>query len=295
MNGVKRKYMEKDKLDSIKKQCIKKWGQKDEKIEQFEKNFDKWSIFSTDEEEQICMDLVERFDYYSKVKVNSTLKRLHKKFLEISGVNPEYTVYTFIKNRDGKLNSSLEYLLEYKFINEIENNLCREDIVCIKDSQYSNIDNIVIIDDCIGEGQTVRDFLIKYKERLKSKKIYLILIHAVSEYINKLDSFTKENGYNLTIICGNIKEKAFYENENNNKEKFEVLSENRQIPKKYILGRNDVEALVSFYNNTPNNTLGIFWFETENNVPLFPRRINKICWNKEKRKQQNYKNAGVNL
>ena len=288
--------MEKKELDDVKKECLEKWGQKDERMEQFEINFNKWSIFSTDEEAKICFDLLKKFDYYSKARVNLELKKLHKQLIEIWGFNSDDTVYTIIKNRDGKINSSLEYLLEYKLLNNLESNLLREDITCINDKQYENINNVVIIDDCIGSGQTTRDFFEKYKERLVGKNIYLILVHAVSEFANKLYEFAKSKGYTLTILCTNLKEKAFYKNEDDEiKEKFKNLSMNRKIPKDYILGRDEVEALVAFYNNTPNNTLGIFWCETERNVPLFKRNNNRPVWTRNSRKQQNYKNAGVKL
>lgn len=288
--------MEKNELDFIKKQCMDKWGEKDEKIEQFEMNFDQWSMFSTNEDKTICLNLLENFDYYSKSRVNLELKKLHKQLLEIWNFDSEHTVYTIIKNKDGKINSSLEYLLEYRFVNDIEWNLCREDITCIKDKMYQNIDNVVIIDDCIGSGQTTRDFFERYRSRLVGKKIYLILVHAVSEFANKLSDFAESNDYTLTILCANLKEKAFARNKDDEKkEKFITLSKNKKIPEDRILGRDDVEALVSFYNNTPNNTLGIFWCETEKNVPLFRRNKNKPVWTTDKRKQQNYRNAGVNL
>lgn len=288
--------MEKNRLDFIKNQCMDKWGQKDKKIEEFEINFDKWCIFPTDEDEKICLDLLKKFDYYSKSRVNLELQKLHKQLEEIWDLKSDDTVYTIIKNKYGKINSSMEYLLEYRLINDIENNLCREDITCIQEEMYKNIDNVVIIDDCIGSGQTTREFFEKYKARLIGKKIYLILIYAVSEFANELEKFAKDNGYTLTILCANLNEKAFSENEDNEiKEKFITISQNRKIPKDRILGRDEVEALVSFYNNTPNNTLGIFWCQTEKNVPLFKRNNNKRVWDKNARKQQNYRNAGVNL
>ena len=288
--------MEENKFNFIKNQCIDKWGQKDAKIEQFEINFDKWCIFSTDEDEKICLDLLKKFDYYSKARVNLELEKLHKQLEEIWEFNSDDTVYTVIKNKYGKVNSSMEYLLEYRLVNHIEGNLCREDITCIKDEMYQNIDNVVIIDDCIGSGQTTREFFEKYKERLVGKRIYLILIHAVIDFANELQSFATDNGYILTILCANLRQKAFSENQDNDiKEKFMILSRNRRIPEDRILGRDEVEALVSFYNNTPNNTLGIFWHETEKNVPLFKRKNNRPVWTNNERKQQNYRNAGVNL
>ena len=39
----------------------------------------------------------------------------------------------------------------------------------------------------------------------------------------------------------------------------------------YSLGKDESEGLVAFYNNTPNNTIGVFWQDTGNNKAIFPR------------------------
>ena len=61
-----------------------------------------------------------------------------------------------------------------------------------------------------------------------------------------------------------------------------------------IWGKGNAEGLVSFYNNTPNDTLGIFWKETNENEPLFPRNNDiRPKWRKMKknRKYRKFQNA----
>ena len=61
-----------------------------------------------------------------------------------------------------------------------------------------------------------------------------------------------------------------------------------------MLGYKNTEALVAFYNNTPNNTLPIFWTDVEDNKALFPRNDDeKPSWkmmkrDKELRSESNY-------
>lgn len=60
-----------------------------------------------------------------------------------------------------------------------------------------------------------------------------------------------------------------------------------------IFGFLGVESLVSFFNDTPNNTLGVFWKNTSKNKALFPRNIEeKPAWMKfkENKKQRNTSN-----
>jgi len=295
--------MDVDISNEIKNECIKRWGKKDEKIEEFQNNFDAWCLFSNDEEKKICLDLLKNFDYYSKQEVNTRLKEWHENLVEIFKVEPNDTIYTIIKNRSGRVNSSFEYFYEYIHINKINKYSRIEDINSINDEAYQHIQNIVIIDDCIGSGRTVKDYLTKYKEKLINKKIYLILIHLVVDFANELEDFAKENNYNLTILCRDRRAKAFGKEDDEFKQKFIMLSQDKQIPQDYILGESQVEALMAFYNNTPNNTLGIFWYETENNVPLFPRvhdekpewMLKGILENRNKRKKQNYINMENNL
>lgn len=288
--------MNTEQINDIKEQCIKRWGEEDEKILEFRKKFDEWCVFSNEEDTQICLELLKKFNYYSKSKVNEELKKTHEELLKIFKIDPNYTIYTILKDRNGRANSSMEYFWEYVHINEINKKSRIVDIDSIEQDLYENIENIVIIDDCIGSGQTTKSYLERNREKLLDKKIYLILIHLVIEEADKLVDFAKEQGYNLIILCRNKKQKAFGEAETQQKEKFIDLSKDKSIPLNHILGRDDVEALMAFYNNTPNNTLGIFWYKTEKNTPLFPReKSSRPAWmmkqNKEKRKQQNYINA----
>ena len=47
------------------------------------------------------------------------------------------------------------------------------------------------------------------------------------------------------------------------------------INKDFILGFEEVESLVAFHYNTPNNTLGLFWQDLSDFVALFPRHKRK--------------------
>ena len=59
-------------------------------------------------------------------------------------------------------------------------------------------------------------------------------------------------------------------------------------------GYSCTESLVAFFNDTPNNTLGIFWKNTDKNDALFPRnQEEKPAWmkfreDKKDRMKSNY-------
>lgn len=81
---------------------------------------------------------------------------------------------------------------------------------------------------------------------------------------------------------------------NEQREKIYELSQKRKITEKYIHGFKEAEALIAFNDNTPNDTIGIFWQKNKNNLPLFLREPDGPAgWktnrnNKKRRKRQQY-------
>ena len=79
-----------------------------------------------------------------------------------------------------------------------------------------------------------------------------------------------------------------------------AISRKMCIPKERVFGQYRSEALVAFYNNTPNNTIGLFCYSTDSYDAPFPRSIEQSpSWksrptpssmkkDKEIRKQNNY-------
>ena len=50
-------------------------------------------------------------------------------------------------------------------------------------------------------------------------------------------------------------------------------SKKLNIPGVYCLGKYKSESLVSFYNDTPNNTIGLFWYDSDKYFSIFPREF----------------------
>jgi hypothetical protein len=79
-----------------------------------------------------------------------------------------------------------------------------------------------------------------------------------------------------------------------NKRNFSLECDSMGIPPNEILGFKESESLMAFHNNTPNNTLGIFRFDTKNFKSIFPRNNDlkpnwyKMKCERERRKKQNY-------
>ena len=97
-------------------------------------------------------------------------------------------------------------------------------------------------------------------------------------------------------------ERGLFDNDEEAKTEIRAMSNGLQIPKEEALGYRKGQALVAFYNNTPNNTLLFIRYDTEQYRSLFPRKNESIpTWMKMKRDRlsrgkTNYANtlAGVN-
>lgn len=278
--------------EKIKEDCLERWGKENEceNTEWFSNNYSEWIKSIDSPNREIVYQLLEKFEFYGHTYVNRGLKELYTTFINKYDINNDETVYTYVKKTDSSLNSSVQYMVEYITINKISEKNCVMNIEDIDEEQLSNIKNIVIIDDYSGSGQSIIKYINKNCERFIQKSIYILLI-SMSEGadINIINEFrNKEIDINIEVI--NIEKKAFSQLKVSEKEilekrkQFELISKKKKINEEEIWGRDNTEALISFYNNTPNNTLGIFWKKTPTNNPLFPRNENKApAWRRMNR------------
>jgi hypothetical protein len=279
-------------------ECIKTWdvNKEDKRIAFFCNTFDDW-ISQISEKSQISViQLLQNFNYYSHSLINKQLKLAHLQLIDKLNSSFEYTIFTHMPRTDGLQNSSIFYLVEYNLMNSVDRNLnVMIDINCITLSEWQNIKNIVIIDDILGSGKTLIDFLLKYKEVFSGKKVFFITIHAQVEAKYKVIEFCKESNISIDILYYKEQQKAF-DLDFSEEQKQIIINESNtlNIPKNSILGFKGSEALVAFYDNTPNNTLGIFCINTCLNKAIFPRTVHsRPSWKdmkkaRNRRKEENY-------
>lgn len=289
-------------VDKIKEYCIGKWskGSKlDKRLASFLISFDKWIAQIPDSDKDIILTLIKNLEYYSRVDVNEFLEKLHKDLLNCNNVTDENTIYTFIKSKDGISNSSNDYWTNYKMLNEVNPNLCYEDINAIYDEQWKYISNIVFIDDFSGSGRSFIKELEKYGERFRGKNVYFIVVNIMSQAKQEIEDYAKAKDINIVIIKKFDQNKAFdrdiFNDNDLAKEQFRCLSKQIKIPNNYIMGFEDSEALIAYYNNTPNNTLGLIHYDTENYSSIFPRnKPPRPSWQNLKKRKDSRITANYN-
>lgn len=140
---------------------------------------------------------------------------------------------------------------------------------------------LVLLDDFSGSGETIIDYLsILQKHLPPTVRVLIFCLHGMSDAEKKLIEWSNNNtNLDVTVTFRTLEEKFFDRIEfqtQNAQTKFEDFEENSVLDeseKKYILGYDKTQALVTNYRNTPNNTFSIFWKKSENKkwMPLFPR------------------------
>lgn len=287
---------------STKKYCLDKWSkgsELDEKLISFSNSFDNWISQFPDENKDVVLVLIRNMEYYLRTDVNKWLENLHSQLLECKDVTDDNTIYTFIKSDDGISNSSNDYWTNYKLINDVNSTLCYENVDAIQEEQWKYISNIVYIDDFSGTGNSFINELKKHESLYKNKNVYFIVINIMTKAMEDINNYGKVHNINITFLNifnqKKVFEREIFEDNEAAKKQVKSLSKLMSIPKNFIMGYNKSEALVAYYNNTPNNTLGLIHFDTEKYKSIFPRnKPKRPRWQEMKRKEKSRKVANYN-
>ncbi len=287
--------------EEIKDALLLQWangGDFDSRLNDYNNIFESWINQIPEEFRGVILQLLKEVHYFTRREANRILKELHSKLIKTYKITDDNTIYTFIKSSDGKTNSSNDYWTEYKNINNINPNVCYENISAIEEENWKYIENIVYIDDFSGTGKSIKYELKKHLGKLYGKTVYIIVVSLMINSKNRLEQFGNVEGFNVIWLYGECRRKAFMQNIFENDQKaltnYQILANQIGIPE--YLGRDKTQALVAFYNNTPNNTLGFVHGKSESYFPIFPRRFYKtpswqsISKDSEKRKKANYNN-----
>ena len=299
MNGEEIKA----KSDEIVRLCLDKWGIKndDERILKFKEELPHFIQEFDDSSILMIENLLYRFDYFSHENVNKRLVNLYAKICEDYDINPILTAYSTVKSTTGRINSSNEYVSEFKSLNGISKNYVFTDVDMMAGrDEWPYFDTVVLIDDICGSGDTLKAFLKDRYDIFKDKRIIYVVICAMSNAITRIERFASDKGLNIFIECSERFDKAFENSELTcRKDEFKRLSESLDIYEEDIFGHRKAESLVAYYNNTPNNTLGVFRKVTSKNHAIFPRdkdekiNIDEMKKASETRKRNNYNNRMV--
>ncbi|WP_313071183.1 phosphoribosyltransferase-like protein [Lacrimispora sp.] len=281
---------EKNILDDKFMECISRWAEEecDDRLEKAISLFDEWESKFSDSEKEVVAGLISNYNYYSKKKVIGILKELDDKVINTYNVSNNDSIVSVIRKKNGLLGSSSDYWLNYSYLTKLSGDIFYDSLDYITPNQWKNIKNIIFVDDCSGTGETIKKFLERQKNNFSNKQIIIILIEMMEDAYDNIMQYAKNKKLNVKIIPYYVAQKAFFKKDEKVIQKYCMTAHNIAIKSKNIFGYAQSEALMSFYNNSPNNTLGIFWEDTEIYNSIFPRK------KKEKAGWKNNDNAIVN-
>lgn len=266
------------KIKDIKQACLDKWrnGSKlDTRLISFDDKFEEWIKQIPENNRETVLTLIQNLEYYSHRTTNYWLKNLHSQLLQKGNITDENTIYVFIKSKYGKSNSSNDYWTEYKSLNCINSNICITDIEDLELEDFKYIENVVFIDDFSGSGKTFLDEIKKNPSIYKGKNIYFITINIMYKAVKAIEEYSETNGLNIILLSALKQEKAFerrlFCNDSDAKREIKEMSLEFKIPENEVMGFKKSQALIAFYNNTPNNTLGFIRYDTDTYNSIFPR------------------------
>ena len=271
--------------------CADKWAKDelDDRINFALDNFDGWTSNYGKEEKELLVKLLHNFDYYSHSSIVEIMKQLNLKIIKEYGISSADSVISVVRKVDGKLNSSYEYWLLHSMISGFGKGMYCDSINDIDEKYWENIHKEIYVDDCCGTGKQFAKFIKRQQKSFDNKQIILVVIEVVEDAKLYIKSELAKQGLNVEIVAYNTKEKALKNMIEQEKTLFYKMSQKQEIFTDYVLGFENAEALMAFYNNTPNDTLGLFWFMSKKNKPIFPRELEKKPgWklsNEEKRKR----------
>lgn len=238
----------------------------DIQITYFNENYYKW--IKRCSEKEVFLLLLDMIDKYTYIPRKDIYEQWDKIYQHINTITSPI-VYSWLKKDKNKLNSSYDYIYDYMNKYKIDNSLF---IFDINENNIQDDSGIIFIDDIAGTGNTLVNYLSKYPFlSRKNVTIYYFVYYYTRSAYTLIENYCNNSCINLKIYG----QECFNYNfeQDNIKDLFKLYSE--QYINSYIFGYENSKLLVSFYNNTPNNTFGIFWKNGDDkkvNIPLFYRK-----------------------
>ncbi|EGO9008663.1 TPA: hypothetical protein OMH09_002446 [Enterococcus faecalis] len=224
------------------------------------------------------IDGISNYRYYSRETVEHIFQKFHHDFLS-QVVNMQKTIFCNISNVENltKYNSSNFFLSKYLEVNSLDNSkgfdIYQELLAKPESKRIRKVETIVFIDDFSGSGNTIIAYFKKLLPFLKDKKIVIYCIHIMEDAEKNILRFVEENkGSNAIYLKYSCKSKKIL---NSSPELRKVIRdfEKNDLSSSFPLGYDESEALVTFYRNSPNNTISSYWNHFEGYwSALFPRK-----------------------
>lgn len=272
---------------------LEKWSEKgiDDRITYAYDIYNEWNDGFENDEKIILSELIKKFHYYSRDKVNEIIQDIDVSIIKKYKLTKNNTIISVIRKEWGLKSSSADYWNQYSYVSGLGNKVFFDSLDELDDDDWKHIENVIFIDDCSGTGKTIKKFIIREQNKLqkrglslKDKNIVIIVMEIMEDAVTYINDFANKKGFKIEIEKYLVSEKAFKSN-SSLKADYEKLAKKKKINS--VLGFDKTESLMAFHNNSPNNTLGIFWENNDEYKAIFPRNDDdEPDWLKNKKEKK---------
>jgi uncharacterized protein len=247
--------------------------------------------FSNNDEKRIMYKLLQNIVFYSESLIREKLSIIHDK-VKVGVIhkikdNERTRKDIIISSFGSPVKSSSSYARLYASENKIisKNSIPFEKLKSISNS-FEDISAIVFVDDIFASGDTIIEFLDAIHDSLRNGiKVYITAITGYSKAIDKINEKALDIGLDCEILVADIldeRDSCFsinsnvFPDDNERTKAYEICNEyGKKIAKKIPLGYDNLQSLIVFPDNCPNNSLPILWKKLSKPVfswqPLFER------------------------
>ena len=263
------KYLEQH-LEEI-KSIISKWA-----VEKSLNEVMSWILQFESNDYDIALRILRNFNVVGSDDLNAALQIAYSKLLRHSTmkgntIDKNNTIYMAI-GADGKSGAMIAY--NFRMINKLSSArfLSAGNIELINDDK---IKNVVLVDDIIASGDQSSEQVKDIAEKLLNfgiENIYVVSAFGFKKGIEKVSNTGVVDVFSAVEYndCDTIEsmDSIFYDGLPYDKRK----KYKEELHKSYN-GKSygDIGALISFYYNTPNCSIGTVWKTDGGWIPLFPR------------------------
>ena len=251
-----------------------------------------WIERFEEEDKQYFLSLLEKYVYVSQNEFQHRIYNLCTYIygeLEQQEIGKTQVLFVTVPSLGGVMSGgdALRNTLREVNAEWLDKNQVISDITKVNDSILNNKKAIIFIDDILGTGFSLRETIESFIEKFSISKLNNCRLGVASVLMTKravkylkaklknlnLEVFAQPENYIRSCMKGDY---IFSGNEVKQIEQI-ILSYEKEIGldiedgKDYAMGFNACKLLLSFYYNTPNNTLCTFWKYAGKNIPLFPR------------------------
>lgn len=269
-------------------------------------NYSEWVLNGkTEQEKKILEKIFLNLSFFSKIEMKKLLRDELQK-LKVENDKFENSTIVPLIPTNGRYCGANDLMGLIKFIEKDEqikngNQFFPYSDTIINDLRYltSEHSTVIIIDDILGTGKTLEDYLSENNSNFKGRQVIFLFLLATETGLSNFQTLQKTYR-NITIrYCQKVdklSKRGILTSEEfaSLKSIEDSLKFRKAQPSNFSGGYKNSELLVLFSHNIPNNSLSSLWYDGKvvKWKYLFKRIRNKERKSLEDRKQRNYKNKG---